>query len=596
MTIYSPAISDDALQWETLVSLLRSRAQRQPDRRAYTFLVDRSLKEEHRTYAEIDRQARAIAARLQALGAEGERAILLFQPGLDYLAAFFGCLYAGVVAVPAYPPRLNRSMERIQAIVADAQPALALTSSTILAELDRHITNTPDLDELRWLTMDDLAGDWDDWEAPQIDGDSVAFLQYTSGSTARPKGVVLTHRNLLSNLALIQKVYQLTPDSCVVSWLPPYHDMGLIGGILEPCFAGFPAILMAPVTFLQHPYSWLHAISKYQATSSPGPNFAYELCLHKVTPEQRATLDLSSWTVALNGSEPVRNATLQRFTETFAECGFRPESFSPAYGLAEATLLVSGGMGEIPALLRVDIAALEQRRVSLVTTPTDDSRVLAASGRLWAEQSVTIVDPETGQRCAPDEIGEIWVSGPSIARGYWNRPEDSEETFNARIVGSDEGPFLRTGDLGFIHDDHLYITGRIKDLIIIDGRNHYPQDIEQTAEASHPAIRPTCTAAFSIDGADGERLVVAAEIDRHYLSQLQQQTGERGSGAGLRALREDDEVARAIRLAVSREHDLGVHAVLLLRPGGLPKTSSGKIQRQACRAGYLSKTLDGWAE
>jgi phthiocerol/phenolphthiocerol synthesis type-I polyketide synthase C len=560
----------------TLVDLLRLRAREQPDRAAFRFLVDGEQQEVQLTYGELDHRARAIGRTLQEQGLAGERALLLFPSGLDYIAAFFGCLYAGVVAVPAYPPRLNRPTPRLQAIVANAQAVLVLSPANLRDGMQGRFRHTPGLDALRWLAVDEVPNDpADDWRHPGASGETIAFLQYTSGSTSTPRGVMLTHANLLYNSYLIHGCFEAKNNGLGVTWLPLYHDMGLIGGIIQTVYANQTAIVLSPVAFLQRPFRWLQAISRHRAAVSGGPNFAYELCIHKVTPEQIATLDLSCWKLAATGAEPVRKETLERFSEKFAACGFRPEAFYPCYGLAEATLKVSGAARDsLPVYCHLDGEALAQNRVRLADHDDRDAHVFVGCGTDLPGQQVRIVDPETQTICPSDRIGEIWVKGPSIAQGYWNRPEDSERVFRARLSDTSEGPFLRTGDLGFLKDGELFVTGRLKDLIIIRGRNYYPQDIEWTVEKSHPGLRPSCGAAFAIEAANEERLVVVQEVER--------------AGPKVNV----EEVAAAIRQAVSREHELEVHAVLLLRPGSVPKTSSGKIQRHACRQGYLAGTLE----
>ncbi|HEX6292323.1 MAG TPA: amino acid adenylation domain-containing protein, partial [Herpetosiphonaceae bacterium] len=559
----------------TLIELLRTTALHNPDRQGYTFLLNGETDAVSLTYGELDRQARSIAALLQQARASGERALLLYPPGLEYIAAFFGCLYAGVVAVPAYPPRLNRNLDRLQTIVKDAQPGIALTTGSLLASMRQQPTFPPDLAALRWHTTDTVpAAAADDWQPPAVSPDTLAFLQYTSGSTGAPKGVMLTHGNLLHNSELIRQSFEHTPESRGCIWLPPYHDMGLIGGIVQPLYAGFPVTLMSPTAFLQAPIRWLQAISRTRATTSGGPNFAYDLCIRKVTPEQRAALDLSSWDVAFTGAEPVRAETLERFAAVFAECGFRREAFYPCYGLAEATLIVTGGAKRaLPTSRTFDALALEKHQ-AVEAVAEDTARTLIGCGHAMSGQQAIVVDPETGNRQGAGQIGEVWVSGPSVAHGYWNQPAATEQTFGAYLVESGAGPFLRTGDLGFLHEGELFVTGRIKDLIIIRGRNYYPQDIEQTVEQSHAALRAGSGAAFSVDLDDHERLVVVQEVERHY---------RHADVAPLIA---------AIRRAVAVQHELQVYAVVLLKPGSIPKTSSGKIQRHACRAAFNASTFD----
>jgi acyl-CoA synthetase (AMP-forming)/AMP-acid ligase II len=570
---------------KNLVELLRGLAYQDPDYSVYTYLVDGESEEVSLTHHELDLRARAIGARLQDLGATSERVLLLFPPGIDYITAFFGCLYAGAVAVPTYPPdpmRLERTMPRFMSIVNDAQPSFSLTTGPVLSMAQFFQTQYSQLRAMHWLATDALESDLASaWREPVIEQKTLAFLQYTSGSTSEPKGVMLTHGNLLNNLAQIANSFGLDPDNRGLIWLPPYHDMGLVGGILEPLYAGIPVVLMSPLDFLQRPLRWLQAITRYRSTVSGGPNFAYELCIRKVKPEQRESLDLSSWQVAFNGAEPIRAQTLERFVEAFAPCGFRRSAFYPCYGLAEVCVFGTGGLKtQEPIISRVDEASLTQGQVVIATTDRLDTVEIVSSGRTWLDQRIAIVDPETKFELPPGHVGEIWFAGKSVAQGYWQKPEISEETFQARIMPSGEGPFLRTGDLGFIQDGELFVTGRIKDLIIIDGLNRYPQDIELTVENSHPALRKGCSAAFSILQENQERLVVAVEITRHKASD----SGDFNP----------EDIRKAIRRSISKEHDLRVHEIILLKAGTIPKTSSGKIKRHACKDGFLASTLELW--
>jgi len=560
----------------TLVELLRHRAEHQTHETAYTFLVDGEAEELHLTYAELDRQARAIAAWLKMLGLEGERALLLYPAGLDFVAAFYGCLYAGVVAVPAYPPRANRSLSRIQAIASDADAKVALTTEMVLDRVRPVLEQTPDLQALTWLATDQVPPQIEeDWTFPtSVEGSTLAFLQYTSGSTGTPKGVMLSHANLLHNCALIAHAYEITRSGSGIFWLPSYHDMGLIGGILQPLYVCRPNVLMSPMSFLQKPLRWLQAISKYRGTTSGGPNFAYELCVRKISPEQRAGLDLSSWNVAFNGAEPIRAETLDEFVEAFGPHGFRREAFYPCYGLAEATLIVSGGYKADPPVLRsVDSKALETGLAIEVSGADEGARTLVSCGQNLPDQQIAIVDPETLAVCPNGKVGEIWVAGPSVAQGYWKRPDETERMFRAFIPATGEGPFLRTGDLGFVEEGELFVTGRLKDLIIVRGLNHYPQDIELTVEKSHPALRLDAGAAFMVETDGQQKLVVVQEIERR-------QTGDLMG------------VFDAIRRQVAQEHELIVGAIVLIKAGTVPKTSSGKIQRHACRDAFLQGTLE----
>jgi amino acid adenylation domain-containing protein len=558
----------------TLVELLGHRARQRPERRAYTFLSDGETEAASLSYGELERRARAIGARLQAAGAAGERVLLLYPPGLEYIAALFGCLYAGAVAVPAYPPRRPKSLPRLQATVANSRPSVALATSATLSAARRLADAGTDFEGMLWLNTDEI----DDvegrgWVETRPSGDGLALIQYTSGSTAAPRGVMLSHGNLLHNQGLLRAAFENTEETVIVGWLPLYHDMGLIGNVFHALYLGSECVLMSPLHFLQQPVRWLQAVTSYRASVSGGPNFAYDLCARKVTPEQKATLDLSGWRTAFNGAEPVRAETMERFAAAFASCGFRREAFFPCYGLAEATLFVSGGPVAAPPSVRLFSGGeLERKRVVDARPEDVDVRALVGCGQTRHEQRVFIVEPETRTVCPPDRVGEIWVSGPSVARGYWGRPAETEETFGARLSGTGEGPFLRTGDLGFMRGGQLFIAGRLKDLIIIRGRNHYPQDIELTVEQSHPSLRPNAGAAFSVEADGEERLVVVHEL-----------TPERRLDV--------DEVARAVRQAIAERHELQAYSVVLIRAGSLPKTSSGKVQRRACRALYLSGEL-----
>jgi acyl-CoA synthetase (AMP-forming)/AMP-acid ligase II len=530
---------------KTLVDLLRRRAVEQPGQTAFTWLG--TTTEETLTYAQLDHRARAIAASLQQLGPPGERALLLYPPGLDFLAALFGCLYAGWIAVPAYPPPLNQRLERIQAIARDARPLVALTTAPTLARIQPHLDQQATPPPMRWRTTDTqgetVIPDPDvSWTPPDLEPDSVAVLQYTSGSTAAPRGVMLSHANLLHNTAQIQRRFEAGPDSRGVIWLPPYHDMGLVGGILEGIFAGFPIALMAPVAFLQRPRRWLEAITRTAATISGGPNFAYDLCVDRIPESDRAGLNLSSWQVAFNGSEPVRADTLQRFERAFAPYGFKRSAFYPCYGLAEATLMVSGGAAS----------------ASPVVLELDGGRQVVGCGQSIDHHDIKIVD------------GEVWVAGPSVAAGYWNQPSLTESTFGARLP-TGEGPYLRTGDLGFVRDDELFITGRLKATLIVGGRKIQAEDIEACLIAHQTTATPTSVVALSLEIDGKECLCVIQEV---------------------KPTTDFQAIANSIRLRVAEAHQLPVWSVILTRRGGVPRTSSGKVRRADCHAALLTDQLE----
>jgi acyl-CoA synthetase (AMP-forming)/AMP-acid ligase II len=587
---------------DTLVDLLCWRAACQPDRAAFSFLLDGESTEVTISYRELDRRARAIGAWLAAHTSGASPVVMVVcPPGLDFIAAFFGCLYAGMIAVPTYPPRPGRvdgaAASRLRAVMESAVPAAILTSSGVLAGLEPaiHGNGSPapvvlPLDG--WWRQDGHMTDGavadalvDRWVAPASNRDALAMIQYTSGSTSAPRGSMLTHGNLLHNLEQICRRFGHTSDLHGVIWLPPYHDMGLIGGILQPVYVGGMSTLMSPLHMLQQPLRWLRAISGLQHVTSGGPNFAYETCVERITADDRADLDLSGWEVAFTGAEPVRADTLDRFAAAFEPCGFRPEAFLPCYGLAEATLMVSGGRSSpsdakrSPTVRGISAAALERHRAEPVPAGASGARRVVGCGPSIDDQEMTVVDPVRLRRCEPGVVGEVWARGPSVGQGYWRDSEGTEGTFRGYLADTGDGPFLRTGDLGFVHDGALYVTGRIKDSIILDGRNHYAQDIELTVEHSHPAIRSGACAAFAVDGGGAESLVVLAEIERQYRSRMGTATDR-------------EPIVSAIRRAIAEHHDARVANVLLLKPASIAKTSSGKLQRHACRAQYLAGTLE----
>ena len=567
----------------SLVDLLTMHASQQPDRIAYRHLVTGDCDGEIQdiSYGRLAGRSRAIAAWLQERGLAGSRAMLLYPPGLEFISGYLGCLSAGVVAVPGVPPQgrsqNHRALTRMKRLIADADAKVILGGREVIAALATMAEHLPELADLTCVATEDIPDELAAaWREPDLTADSVAFLQYTSGSTSAPRGVMVTQGNLLDNARVITERMGHTPDviaeyghEMFVSWLPVYHDMGLIGPVLNTVHLGVTATLFSPLHFLQQPRRWLTAIDRYRPHTSGGPNFAYELCLKHATPELVDSLDLSSWKVAFNGAEPVRAATLRRFTETFAPAGFRREALYPCYGLAEATLIVSGGSVDTPPTL------IEAAETGPHAGAVDAAAV--GSGRPGPGVSVVIADPEQREELPEGEVGEIWVAGASVAKGYWRNTLATRETFRATLTGR-EGRFLRTGDLGFLRDGELFVTGRLKDLIVIDGRNHYPQDLELSAEMCHPALRPGCTAAFSVDaGAEegavsGEQPVVVAEV-------APEATGER------------ERITDLIRSAIGEAHGLSVREVVLVHPGTIPKTSSGKIQRHASRAAYLNGAL-----
>ncbi|NJL29202.1 MAG: fatty acyl-AMP ligase [Thermoanaerobaculia bacterium] len=615
----------------SLTEVLQAHLEHRADKPLFTLLEDGETEAGTCTFAQLDVRARALAALFQARGLTGQRALLVFPTSLDFVVAFFACLYAGVVAVPVTVPtsRKRATFDRLMTVVHDCEPRVALTTAALKPRILELAPDIPGFAGLEWLTPDDagdeLAGEWRD---PKVERETLAFLQYTSGSTNFPKGVMVSHGNILHNAAMIRAASGHQPGWVGVSWLPLHHDMGLIGVVLQQTFSGMHSVLMPPLYFLQSPIRWLRAIDRYRSHTCGGPNFAFELCLRRVTPEQCEGFDLSCWRAAFNGAEPIRAETLERFAEKFAPFGFELRNFFSCYGLAEATLLVSGcATGAPPVIKAFDREALGRDTIVPVeasaasTAPPDvahqvlehqegrhverrpgdrevgnqqpgdrqpgdrqpgeserveseaQGRVqrLAGSGTLWLDQQVLIVDPSTLERCSPDRVGEIWIAGGSVGQGYWGLPEQSAETFGARLADDGEaGPFLRTGDLGFFFDGELFITGRLKDLIILAGLNYYPQDIEKTVEACHPNVRPEGCAAFSVDKDGEERLVVVAEV---------------------RSSDGREETVAAIRRAINESHELRAWAVELIRTGTLPKTTSGKVQRRLCKSLFLEGGL-----
>lgn len=580
--------SEKTIQPNTLIDILRDRSIQNPHKIAYTFLLDGESSTVSLTYKELDIRAKAIAAYIQSLCSTQDRILLLYPPGLGFIEAFFACLYSKAIAIPAYPPRPNRSITRIQSIIRDAKPTLALTTHSILTNLERKVELAPELKTLRWFATDNIdIGYGDKYQESSSETDDIAFLQYTSGSTAEPKGVKIANDNLLHNLQSIHRCFQHNSQSVGVIWLPPYHDMGLIGGILQPLYGNFPVVLMPPLMFLQNPLRWLKAISNYRGTTSGGPDFAYDLCVRKFNPEQNLDLDLSSWDLAFNGAEPINYQTLEKFAATFADFGFSAKAFYPCYGMAEATLIVSGGIKNSLVNTKTVLAKdLEKDKVTATDSKESNSRTLVSCGHSLPDQKIVIVQPETLIPCQPGTIGEIWVTGSSIARGYWNQQQATENTFNALISNVPEDSFLRTGDLGFIEDGELYVTGRLKDVIIIKGRNHYPQDIERTVEASSDGIRPYGSASFTINSEGEEKLIVLAEVERRYWDRRKNKIkqGDNNSGEPKDNL---ENIMRSIRRQIFQQHDLQVQTIVLLKPGSIPKTSSGKIQRHVCRSNFL---------
>lgn len=562
----------------SFVEVLRARAAGPGAARGYRFLVDGETLEERLDYAELDRRARGLAAVLLERGAAGERALLVFPAGLDYIVALFGCLYAGAIAVPVVAPdplRPRPGVEHMLRVARVVTARFALSSAKLLPRLAELVAGTAAATSLEWLDTDAPPGAEHAWRAPLPDDNRPALLQFTSGSTSEPRGVRVSHRNLVANAAFIREAFAISATSRGVSWLPPHHDMGLMGGILEPMFVGADTLLLSPQAFLERPVRFLQAITRFRATTCGAPNFAYDLLARRVSEASKAQLDLSSWSVAFCGAEPVRAETLRRFAQAFAGCGFRPQAFLPCYGLAEATLLVTAvAPAQAPRELRLEPAALERGLVAPAPERAVAARTLVSCGRPPAGVRVRVVDPDTRRAFGEGQVGEIWVKSEGVADGYWGDPSATALVFDAAIEPDERG-YLRTGDLGFLDDGELFLAGRLKDLIIVSGRNLFPQDLEASLEAGHPAVRPGRSVAFSAEIDGDERLVVAAEVVR---------------GVKQKA----DEIAEALRRVVANEHGVLPHTVVLLEPRELPRTSSGKLRRPLCRRLFLDGRLGWW--
>ena len=564
---------------KNLVDLAIFYAQTMSEKRAYTFLKDGELESESLSYGQLHQQAVAIAGFLQSLNLKGERALLIFPAGLDFITAFFGCLYAGVIAVPIYLPFSNRVgvEDKLEATIANAQPKIILTTAEVQARLEKFQTALPTIHNTNSLLSNRSKAVW---RKEAISAQELAFLQYTSGSTKSPKGVMISHQNLIHNSEMIKNIFQHSEKTVLLSWLPHYHDMGLIGSILQAFYVGGTAILMAPMAFLQQPIRWLKAISKYGVHTSGGPNFAYELCAAQINESEKLTLDLKSWTVAFNGAEPIRASTLEKFAATFKDYGFHKEAFYPCYGLAESTVFVSGGIKLTGFKTKtLDVLELEKNRLKPASKIDSKNATFVGCGSVWFDTQLKIVNPKTSTLCAADQIGEIWVKSQSVSKGYWMNPVTSVETFEAYIAETGEGPFLRTGDLGFVDQDQLYITGRLKELIILRGTNHYPQDIEERVQTAYPAFALEAGAAFSASIGTEEKLVMVQEIRRTHLRTF-----------------DFEKAVAAIRHVISEFHGIEVEAIVFIKPSTIPKTSSGKIQRLKAKQLFLSNELQKVAE
>jgi len=575
--------------YPTFVDLMGDRAQLLPDQRAFIFLKNGEAVQSWVTYRDLDQQARAIATYLTSCATMGDRAVLIYpyDAGLEFIAAFLGCLYAGIVAVPSHPPRNQSSLEDLRGRFISSGARLLLTSASLQPRLKRQL-KTSDAEDtsiqasIQWFATDTLSISANlDWQRPEIHPDTLAFLQYTSGSTGLPKGVMITHGCLLQNQELLKHAFGHTEKLVGIGWLPLFHDMGLIGNVLQTLYVGTACVLMSPLAFVQKPVRWLQAISTYQGTTSGGPNFAYDLLCRHVTEQQCEGLNLSHWDVAFSGAEPVRSETLDAFTTKFSPYGFRREAFYPCYGMAEATLFITGGKkAKSPHARYVDAIALEENQVVETNAHYSHARALVGCGHPWLDYQITIAHPETCYPCPPNQVGEIWVSGAGLGKGYWNESDKTMQTFQAYLAGTGNGPFLRTGDLGFLQGGELFITGRLHDVLVFWGLNHYPEHIEHTVETCHSGFQPNGGAAFAVSVNGSDRLVIVQEVKPRYRDRVRV-----------------NDVVESIRWTIFDQHFVDVYGIALVKPGGIPKTSSGKIQRRVCRDQYLAgelEILDEW--
>jgi acyl-CoA synthetase (AMP-forming)/AMP-acid ligase II len=569
------------------VEVLQRRAAEDPNRLSHLLLGAKEEENESLTYSQLDRKVKEFAAYLQHVAEPGQRALLVYPTGLEFIQAMYACLYAGIIPIPTNPPGMNRSAQRLAAIATDARASLVLTTPEYQQAFAGTADQFPEFAALRWVTRDALRGAANlAWQERPVKPEDIAFMQYTSGSTNIPKGVIISFRNFSHQMHALHETRTRRgeysrDDSTALTWTPLFHDMGLLIGTFLTPMDRTPSILMTPIQFMQSPLNWLRGIQKFNITASGGPNFAYELCVSKIPLEKCEGLDLSSWKIAYNSAEPVRAETQARFAEKFAPFGFDPTSLSPCYGMAETTLVISFYSGAPKTIVhRVRRADFEQGRL-IPSDSTDPKEFVepVSSGAPLVDYEIAIVDPHTKHRCALDEVGEIWVRGDSVGEGYWNRPEETAHTFGAHIEGTGEGPYLRTGDLGFLHEGHVYVTGRLKDLLIVRGRNYYPQDVEMTVENVHPGLRQGGGAAFAVKAGGAEQLVVVHEVQRRELPGV-----------------DWNEVIKTIRADVAREHGIRASAVILIKKSSIPKTSSGKIMRSETRRQFLAGELEVVAE
>jgi acyl-CoA synthetase (AMP-forming)/AMP-acid ligase II/cytochrome P450/acyl carrier protein len=557
-----------------LRDILVAHASDKPDATAYTFLKN-DEEEKSLSYRNLDLSASCIAAELLKYGNSVGNVLLLFPQGLEFIQAFLGCALAGFPAVPLSIPRAKQSLTGLERVAIDSNARIVLCTQAISEAIMSRTPEDSPLRRLTWIAVDQLR----DSNHPGVVGlprnpSDPVLLQYTSGSTGNPKGVVVSNESLLHNISTIYRLYAFNDDSKIVSWLPQFHDMGLIGSILQSLYAGFPCILLSPTAFIQKPYRWLKAISDYRGTGGGAPNFAYDLCVSRITEEEAGTLDLSSWQVAWTGAETIRSSTLSAFADRFGSHGFNRKAFAPCYGLAEGTLMVTGTGPYSEKIISVKLPSLlNGETVELLTTTSDDAVDLVSCGKSFSDQIVQIVDTNKMEAMPDLKIGEIMVKGSSVTCGYWQNPQATHSAYGQTI--DKEPGFLRTGDLGFLYKGELFVVGRVKETLKINGRSLYAQDLEYTAIQSHPDLKANGGASFSVKSNEDERLILVCELRRDRIKYF-----------------DGEEIRKAVSTALSNEYEVTLHDIVLIKPATLPMTTSGKIQRLRCRELYLTHSLD----
>ena len=579
-------ITDDLTQCTSLVERMQWLKTHRKNDIAIQFMADGETLDCALSYSDLDRCARCFAATLQRLDLSGERVVLMLPTGKDYVVALFGCLYAGCIAIPSFPPRPNRSLKRVESILTDATPAAIIVQEEVLGnknlcELLNHHKQSTQLLTTTAMTNDNA----ERWLDPCVRQEAIAMLQYTSGSTSSPKGVMVSHGNLLNNCQMLIQALKPSRKTQGLSWLPLFHDMGLIGGVIMPLSVGFPMIIMNFESFLIRPLRWLNAISKHRVNWSVAPSFAYSHCVRKISEEQRKHLDLSCWEMAMVGAEPVRYTTLNDFCREFQYCGFNPSTFYPAYGLAEASLFVTGGAQDIaPTLYQKNERRGQEDAVLNASVCSDASNTLVSCGWSWGSECVLIVNSNTATICNEGDTGEIWITGPNVAKGYWKKSEITQSVFHARVTG-DSRQFLRTGDFGFQIGRDIYITGRLKNMMVVAGRNVHLEDVEHTVCNSHTDLYAGACAAFSIEEGEDELLVLMVELDRQCLAGTSNNTNSMAASSFF------NDIRAGITRSVVIQHELNVHKLFLVKAGEISRTSSGKIQHHECRNRYLAGGL-----